>query len=67
MFMRRNNVPKLIIRVLMVPLYPINLIFGIKERSGFLSCESEKLSGKSLLKIVYFFVVLPLLMNTDLE
>jgi hypothetical protein len=40
-FMKDKNVPKIIIRLIVLPLYPINFFFGIKDKSNFLSCDGE--------------------------
>lgn len=39
-FLRRKNLPKPIVRLLMIPLYPINFLFGIKDKSDFFTCQN---------------------------
>ena len=38
-YLRNRGVPMILIRVLVLPLYPINFIYGIKDKSDFISCE----------------------------
>jgi len=38
-YLKNKGVPKIIVRMLVLPLYPINFIYGIKDKSDFISCE----------------------------
>jgi hypothetical protein len=38
--MKRRGIPTFIVRMLMVPLYPFNFLFGIKDKSDFFTCQS---------------------------
>jgi hypothetical protein len=38
-YLRDKGVPRIIVRLLVLPLYPINIYYGIKDKSDFLSCE----------------------------
>jgi hypothetical protein len=63
-FMRHKDVPTILIRILVLPLYPVNFLYGIKDKADFLTCDGEIPRGKSVLKIVFFFLALPFLMST---
>ena len=50
----------------MIPLYPVNFFFGIKDKADFITCQNEREKAVSLFRIIGFFLALPFLMNVEI-
>ena len=66
-WMRNKDVPILLVRLLMIPAYPLNLIIGICSKTDVMTFSAETPRLASIIRIISFFLVLPCLINTDAQ
>jgi hypothetical protein len=66
-WMQNHDVHRYIIRISMLPMYPINFFFGIFQKAKVINLSSEIPRAKGFLRVIGFFLSLPFLMNVDAE
>ena len=61
-YLRRKEVPVWLVTILMIPLYPINLIWTIVKIGDIIDCDNCSTLGE-LFILQFFFIVLPCVMT----
>ena len=67
MWMLEKSIPSVVVRMLMIPLYPLNLVFSIRYLHNIFDFGEFKRGTKRMLYPMCFFMVFPCLMVIEEE